>query len=72
MVVRYVDEQFIEHTETWSGMNARVIQHEYDHIEGILFIDHMKPLRRKLINRRLEKLRKGEVEVNFPMRFART
>jgi peptide deformylase len=71
VVVRYRDEQFVEHTETWSGMNARVIQHEYDHIEGILFIDHMKPLRRKLINRRLEKLRKGEVEVNFPMRFAR-
>lgn len=72
VILRYCDEHFIEHTETWTGMNARVIQHEYDHIEGILFIDHMKPLRRKLINRRLEKLRKGEVEVSFPMRFART
>lgn len=71
IVIRYRDENWVEHTETWSGMNARVIQHEYDHIEGILFIDHMKPLRRKLLNRRLDKLRKGDVDVEYPMRFAR-
>jgi peptide deformylase len=69
--IRYLDEDWNEHTETYEGINARVIQHEYDHIEGVLFIDHMKPLKRRMINRRLEKIKKGEVDVNHPMRFTK-
>ena len=66
-----MDENWNEHTETYDGINARVIQHEYDHIEGVLFIDHMKPLKRRMINRRLEKIKKGEVDINHPMRFVK-
>lgn len=69
--LRYMDEEFIEHIEKFEGINARVIQHEYDHIEGVLFIDRMKPLKRRMINRKLEKIKKGEIESDHPMRFAR-
>jgi peptide deformylase len=69
--LRYIDEDWKEHTETFEGVNARVIQHEYDHIEGILFIDRMKPLKRRMINRKLEKIRKGEVDTDHPMRFVK-
>jgi len=69
--LRYLDENFVEHTETFEGINARVIQHEYDHIEGVLFIDRMKPLKRRMINRKLEKIKKGEVESDHPMKFAK-
>jgi len=67
--LRYLDTEWNEHLETFEGVNGRVIQHEYDHIEGILFIDRMKPLKRRMINRRLEKIKKGIVDVNHPMRF---
>jgi peptide deformylase len=70
--IRYMDESFNEHTEKYDGFNARVIQHEYDHIEGILFIDRMKPLKRRMINRKLEKIKKGEIETNHPMRFVKS
>ncbi len=70
--IRYMDQDWVEHTETFDAVNARVIQHEYDHIEGILFIDRMKPLKRRMINRKLEKIKKGEVDVNHPMRFIKT
>jgi peptide deformylase len=69
--LRYMDEKFVEHTEQFEGINARVIQHEYDHIEGILFIDRMKPLKRRMINRKLEKIKKGEIESEHPMKYAR-
>ncbi len=68
----YFDAEWKEYTETFRGVNARVIQHEYDHIEGILFIDRMKPLKRRMINRKLEKIRKGEIETKHPMRFVKT
>lgn len=70
--LRYQDIDWNIHEETFDGYNARVIQHEYDHIEGILFIDRMKPLKRRMINRKLEKIKKGEVDIDHPMRFART
>jgi peptide deformylase len=69
--LRYWDEKGKEHTTTFEGVNARVIQHEYDHIEGVLFIDRMKPLKRRMINRKLEKIKKGEIETKHPMRFAK-
>ena len=69
--LRYLDEEFNEHEEVFEKINARVIQHEYDHIEGILFIDRMKPLKRRLINSKLERIRKGEIDVKHPMRFVK-
>jgi len=69
--LRYQDENFIEHTESFEGINARVIQHEYDHIEGVLFIDRMKPLKRRMINRKLEKIKKGEIESDHPMKYVK-
>ena len=69
--IRYQDENFVEHTQTFEGINARVIQHEYDHIEGVLFIDRMKPLKRRMINRKLEKIKKGEVDSDHPMKYAK-
>ncbi len=69
--IKYVDTDWNEHIETYDGINARVIQHEYDHIEGVLFIDRMKPLKRRMINGKLERIKKGDIEINHPMRFAR-
>ena len=68
IVIKYLDEEWNERIEHFEKINARVIQHEHDHIEGVLFIDRMKPLRRRLINGKLEKIKKGDVEVNYPMR----
>ena len=48
---------------------ARIIQHEYDHIEGILFTDHLNPLKKRLMKRKLEEISKGKVEVNYKMKF---
>lgn len=56
--IQYWDENWVEHKEKFNAINARVIQHEYDHIEGVLFIDRMKPLKRRMINRKLEKIKK--------------
>ncbi len=67
--LRYYDEDFNEYVETFTGLTARVIQHEYDHIEGILFLDHLKPLRRQLLKGRLNKISKGNVKVPYRMRF---
>lgn len=68
--VRYQDENFQEFEETFSGINARVIQHEYDHIEGVLFVERLKPLKKRLIQRKLENIRVGKVNTDYKMRFA--
>ncbi|GIV32235.1 MAG: peptide deformylase [Saprospiraceae bacterium] len=70
ITLHYFDENFIERQETFSGLDARVIQHEYDHIEGRLFTELLNPLKRKLIKGKLERIRKGLVKVDYPMRFA--
>ncbi len=67
--IRYMDRQWKEHEKEFDDMNARVIQHEYDHIEGKLFIDHLKPLRRSLLKSKLEKISKGDVDVSYRMKF---
>ncbi len=67
--IRYLDENFQEHEEEFSGMAARVIQHEYDHIDGILFTDHLSPLRKQLLKGRLGNISKGKVKVEYRMRF---
>ncbi len=65
----YCDENFVEHTRTFNGITARVILHEYDHIEGKLFIDYIKPLKRTLMRRRLDDITKGKVKTDYRMAF---
>jgi peptide deformylase len=62
-----MDEKFVEHTDTFNGMTARIILHEYDHIEGKLFIDYLKPLRRKILQGKLNDISKGKVKVDYKM-----
>lgn len=63
--MRYLDENFVEHDEEFDGRPARVIQHEYDHIEGKVFTDHLSPLRRNLIKNKLYKLAKGNYRCSY-------
>ena len=67
--IRYWDENFKEHTEQYTGLAARVIQHEYDHIEGVLFTDKLSPLKKKLIKGKLNNIAKGNIDVDYKMRF---
>jgi len=67
--MRYFDENFVEKEEEFTGMAARIIQHEYDHIEGILFTDHLSPLRKQMLKGRLNGISKGKVKVEYRMRF---
>ena len=67
--IRYLDENFQEHEETFSSINARVIQHEYDHIEGVLFTELLKPLRKRRVKRKLEDIRKGKISPEYRMKF---
>jgi peptide deformylase len=69
--LRFFDEQFVEHVQTFSGITARVILHEYDHIEGKLFIDYLKPLRKKMLQGKLNDISKGKVKVDYKMSFAK-
>ncbi len=68
--IQYLDENFKAHDEIYEGINARVIQHEYDHIEGILFIDKLKPLKKKLISRKLADIKAGRIKADYKMKFA--
>jgi peptide deformylase len=67
--IRYMDEDFVEHDERYDGVVARVIQHEYDHIEGIVFVDRLPSLKKMLLKRRLSDISKGNVEVAYKMTF---
>ncbi len=67
ITMQYQDENFEVHTDTFTGISARIIQHEYDHIEGKLFIDYLKPLRKKLLQRKLSDISKGLVKVDYKM-----
>ena len=67
----YADENFEPHTTTFNGITARIIQHEYDHIEGKLFIDYLKPLKRKLLKSKLDDITKGKINVDYKMSFPR-
>jgi len=69
--LKYLDENFDEHVITFEGINARVIQHEYDHLEGILFLEKLKPLKKRMIKRKLEIIKKGKVDTDYLMRFVR-
>ncbi|GAA3618765.1 peptide deformylase [Flavivirga jejuensis] len=69
ITIEYVDENFKSHTETFEGLIARVIQHEYDHIEGVLFTDKLSSLKKRLIKGRLTNISKGKIQVDYRMRF---
>jgi peptide deformylase len=69
ITIEYLDENFESHTETFDGLIARVIQHEYDHIEGILFTDKLSSLKKRLIKGRLSNISKGKIDVDYRMRF---
>ncbi len=65
----YVDENFEPHRETFHGLTARVILHEYDHIDGKLFIDHLSSFKRKLMKGKLNDISRGRVNVDYKMSF---
>jgi peptide deformylase len=67
--ISYYDENFDFHEETLEGYAARVVQHEYDHIEGILFTDHLSPLKKRLLTKKLNNISKGDIEVGYRMKF---
>ncbi|MBX2940574.1 MAG: peptide deformylase [Ferruginibacter sp.] len=71
VTISFRDENFIEQTKTFNGITARIILHEYDHIEGKLFIDYIKPLKRTLMRRKLEDISKGKIQVNYRMKFVK-
>lgn len=69
ITIEYYDENFEKHTDKYSGLAARVIQHEYDHIEGILFTDKLSSLKKRLIKSKLANISKGKINVDYKMRF---
>ena len=64
----YLDENFVEHDEEFTGLPARVIQHEYDHIDGLVFTDHLSPLRRNLLKGKLLNMSKGRYKASYKTR----
>ena len=70
--LRYQDENFETFEKDFDGIAARIIQHEYDHIEGIVFVDRITPLKRRLIKNKLTSIVKGTVKASYKMRFARS
>jgi peptide deformylase len=69
LIITYYDENWNFHEESFDGYAARIIQHEYDHIEGILFTDKLSPLKKKLLSKKLSKISHGEIDVDYKMRF---
>jgi peptide deformylase len=69
VTIRYFDTDWVEHTETHESMAARIIQHEYDHIDGILFTDHLTPLKKQMLKKKLANITKGDVDVEYRMKF---
>jgi peptide deformylase len=69
VTIEYMDETFQKHSKTFDGITGRIILHEYDHIDGKLFIDHLSPLKRKLIGRKLNDISKGAIRVDYKMSF---
>jgi len=69
ITMEFLDENFVKHTETFEGLAARVIQHEYDHIDGVLFTDHLTPLRKQLIKGKLKKIQDGKIQPEYRMKY---
>ena len=69
LTIRYFDVDWKEYTEEYEGLAARIIQHEYDHIDGILFTDHLNPVKKRMLKNKLAKITKGKVDVDYKMKF---
>jgi peptide deformylase len=69
VVISYYDENWELKEETYEGYAARIIQHEYDHVDGILFTDHLSPLKKRLLTKKLQNISKGDVTVDYRMKF---
>ena len=67
--IMYQDEHFKEHIESFTGLQARIIQHEYDHLEGVLFTDYVRGLRKQMIKSKLTKISKGKYTPFYEMSF---
>jgi peptide deformylase len=66
--IKYFDENFVEHDEVYSGFAGRVIQHEYDHLEGKLFIDYLSPLRKRLLKSKLNDIARGNIQPHYKIK----
>ena len=71
VTIEYFDENWKLKEETYEGFAARVIQHEYDHIEGVLFTDKVSPIKKRLMQRKLTNIKKGNIDPGYKMRFAK-
>ena len=69
ITLEYCEEDFVMKTEVFDGLIARVIQHEYDHIEGILFTDHISSLKKQLIKKKLQNIMEGKARPDYKMKF---
>ena len=69
ILISYYDENFQYHEDKFSGILARIIQHEYDHIEGTLFVDYLSPLKKRLLKRKLTEIAEGKISVDYKMKF---
>jgi peptide deformylase len=69
ITLRYQDENFVEHQQEFSGIAARVVQHEYDHIDGKLFVDHLPAIKRRLLKKKLDDIAAGKVRADYKMLF---
>ncbi len=65
LTIRYLDENWVEHTEEYDGIKARIIQHEYDHIEGVLFTDKLSGFKKRLLQGKLTKISKGDTDAEY-------
>lgn len=72
VTLRYQDLEGKEHHETYGGLKARVIQHEYDHIEGVLFTEHLSPLRKRMAQKKLKNIAAGKIKVSYRMQFPKS
>lgn len=71
VTIRYQDQDLVEHIETYDGFDARVIQHEYDHTLGTLFIEKFNPLKKRLLKSKLEKIKSGLIQADYPVKVSR-
>jgi peptide deformylase len=69
ITISYYNENWELKEESYDGYSARIIQHEYDHIEGILFTDHLSPLKKRLLTKRLQNISKGDIDVDYKMKY---
>ena len=69
ITITYYDDEFNFHEESFDGVTARIIQHEYDHVEGVLFTDYLKPLKKRMLKKKLIDISKGNVKTDYLMKF---